>query len=414
MNLWFKLGWRNLWRSPQRTAIELTSLSGAVFLCMWTVSIQAAMYPKMIEEGTRMGSGHVGFYHEDYLELRQVGLTFPVGKLIEQLEAEPGVEHVFARVHLPGLARSSRDSRGAAMIGLDFAREKGTNPLLKDKNISEGRWPKENSLKEAVMGIELANELGLKLGRKFVWMAQDKNGKMASRLFRVRGFLKTGISMLDKGAVLVSRRAAANVLGAPGEAHEVAVLLIDYRRQKDFMPRAVLAASGMPHVDAVPWQKAMPQIADAIRLDRSSSYIFLTLIVLIVGIGTANTMLMSVVERVREFGVLRGLGLEGRGIVRMVLAEGVVLGLTGSAIGIAIGTLLGLYQSRYGMDFSSMMGEGGQEFGGILIEPIIYTGWDWPRVGAIAAIMCVVVIAASIYPTLHALKIRPADAMRRY
>ena len=81
--LWLKLGWRNLWRTPRRTAIELASIAGAVFLCMFMVCMQAGMYPKMIEEGTRMGSGHVGFYREGYLDLRQVSLTFPVTKLFE-------------------------------------------------------------------------------------------------------------------------------------------------------------------------------------------------------------------------------------------------------------------------------------------------------------------------------------------
>ncbi|MFH2203408.1 MAG: FtsX-like permease family protein [Elusimicrobiota bacterium] len=412
--LWLKFGWRNLWRSPRRTVIEITSISGAVFLCMWTVSMQSGMYPKMIEEGTRMGSGHIGFYQKDYLELRRAALTFPIAELMEKLAAEEGVKGVFARVHLPGLARSSRDSRGAAMLGLDLEREKGTNPLLKDKHLAAGRWPKNNSFKEAVMGAGLANELGLKLNRKFVWMTQDKNGEMVSRLFRVCGFIKTGIPDIDKGLVLVARPAAAGILGAPGHAHEVAVLLADYRQVKSFLPRAELLASSMPHVDAVTWQAAMPQIADAIRLDRASGYIFLSLLMLIVGIGTANTMLMSILERVREFGVVRSLGLDRKSVVRMILAEGFVLGLTGSAFGIAAGSLLILYQSRYGFDLTGLMGEKGQEFAGVLIEPILYPAWDWPRVAAIAAIMCLIALTASIYPTLRALGVRPAEAMRRY
>lgn len=414
MRLWLKLGWRNLLRAPRRSAIELASISGAVFLCMWTVNLQSGMYPKMIEEGTRMGSGHVGFYHPDYLELRRSDLTFPADGLLERLAREPGVRTALARVHWAGLARSSRDSRGAAMLGLDFARETGINPLLKEKNLAEGRWPAETRPKEAAMGADLARELGLSLGGKFVWTAQAKDGRMVSRLFRVRGLLSTGIPVLDRSAVIVSRAAAADALGAPGQAHELAVLLDDYRRVEAFLPRARELEAAAPGAAAVPWRTAMPQIADAIRLDRASSFVFLGLIFLIVGIGTANTMLMSVVERVREFGVLRGLGLGGPGIVGMVLAEGIVLGAAGSALGVAAGTALGLYQSRYGMDFSSMMGSKGQEFGGVLIEPVLYSGWDWPRVAAIAAIMCAVAAAASIYPTLRALKIRPADAMRRY
>ncbi|MFH1723493.1 MAG: FtsX-like permease family protein [Elusimicrobiota bacterium] len=412
--LWLKLGWRNLWRSPRRTAIELASIAGAVFLCMFMVCMQAGMYPKMIEEGTRMGSGHVGFYRKGYLDLRQVSLSFPVTELIAKLDKNPEVSGVYARVLLPGLARSSHDSRGGVMMGVDFPREAEINPLLKDKRIVEGRLPEEDKLWEAVMGAELANELGLKLGRKFVWMAQDHKGEMVSRLFRVRGLLDTGIPDIDKGAVLVHRRAAARLLGAEDRAHELAVLLSDYRQAERFLPKAEELASGLAGVEALPWQEAMPQIADAIRLDRTSGYIFFGLILVLVGLGTANTMLMSVMERVREFGVVRALGLGGPGIVSMVFAEGVVLGVFGAVVGILLWIPLGLYGMTHGIDFSGLMSGEGQEFGGVLIEPILKTGWDWPKTAVVTLIVAALALVASIYPTCRALRVRPADAMRRY
>lgn len=412
--IWIKLGWRNLWRTPRRTAIELTSIAGAVFLCMFMVSMQAGMYPKMIEEGTRMGSGHVGFYRENYLELRQAGLAFPVRKLREALEKEPMVSGVYARVYLPGLARSSHDSRGAAMMGVDFPSEKEVNPLLKDKWFKDGRLPKDGNLWGAVMGAGLANELGLKTGRKFVWTAQDRRGEMVSRLFRVRGIIDTGIPEIDKGLVMVHRQAATRLLGAQDSAHELAVILKDYHQLERFLPRARELAAGIAGVEALPWNEAMPQIADAIRLDRTSGYIFFGFILVLVGLGTANTMLMSVIERVREFGLVRALGLRGPGIVRMVLAEGVVLGIAGTIAGILAWIPLGLYAQSHGIDFSGLMGGEGQEFAGVLIEPVVRTGWDWSKTAFIAAIMAALALVSSLYPTYRALRIRPAEAMRRY
>ncbi|MBI5210656.1 MAG: ABC transporter permease [Elusimicrobia bacterium] len=413
MTLHLKLGWRNLWRNPRRSALELTSMAGAVFLGMTMLDLQAGMYPIYIREAARSGSGHVGFYRKGYLELRQIAMTFPVSSLMEELARDPRVAGAFPRLHLPGLARSSRDSRAAAMIALDFDLEKPVNPLLKEKRLIEGRLPSPGAPWEAVLGVELARELGVRLGQKFVWMCQDPQGETASRLFRVAGIVKTGIPELDKTAVLAHRRSAALLLGKEGSAHELAVLLKDYKKAEEFKKTAERLTDGLDQVEPVTWDRAMPQIADAIKLDRTGGWVFLGFLLFLVGLGTANTMLMSVLERVREFGVIRALGLGRGGIIRMVLAEGLVLGLTGAAAGVGAAGLLGLYTSRRGIDFSGFIGEG-QEMGGIFVDPIVYSGWDWPKIAVLVAVMAGLALLASLYPTWKALKIRPAEAMRVY
>ncbi|MBI4679199.1 MAG: ABC transporter permease [Elusimicrobia bacterium] len=418
MSAAFKLGWRNLWRSPRRTAIELTSLAGAVFLGMTMLNLQAGMYPVYIREAARAGSGHVGFYRRGYLDLRQVGMTFPVQGLLDVLAGEDAVAGAYARLHLPGLARSSRDSRAAAMIAVDFGRETEVNPLLQPKRLARGRLPSPDDPWGAAVGIELAGELGLKLGQKFVWMCQDPKGETVSRLFRVRGVIKSGVPDLDKTAVFAHRGSAARVLGVEGQAHEVAVLLKDYKKTEEFLMTAKRLADGLDRVEPgqvepVEWSKAMPQIATAIKLDRTGGWVFLSFLLLLVGLGTANTMLISVLERTREFGVIRALGLGGAGIVRMVLAEGLVLGLFGSALGAAAAGLLGLYTERRGIDFSRFMGEG-QEMGGIFVDPVVYSGWDGPKTAGLVAIMAVLALCASLYPTWKAVKIKPAQAMRTH
>lgn len=414
MRLYLKLAWRNLWRQPRRSAIELTSIAGGVVLCMWMVNTQAGMYPKMIEEGTRMGSGHVGFYHPGYLAMRQAKMTFETAGLLAALRSDPAVKHALPRLLVPGLARSSRESRGGMLWGLDLEAERGVNPLLRGKRLKAGRWPRPDEGDGAVVGWKLAQELGLDLGKKFVWVAQDREGQQAAKLLRVRGILKTGIADLDAGGVFAPLRAAEGLMKAPGRAHELAVLLDDYRAVEAFLPRATALAARATEVEAVSWKVAMPQIADAIRLDRTSGYVFFALILLLAALGTANTMLMSVLERVREFGVARALGLGPRGITAMVLCEGLVLGATGCALGVAVGSAFCGWQAVYGIDYSALMGEAGQEFGGVLIDPVVYTGWDWPRTAVIAAVVTALALAASLYPTWRALRIRPADAMRRY
>ena len=133
--IWFKLGWRNLWRNRRRTIIELVSIGGSVFLGVAWNNLAVGIYDKMIDDGVRMGSGHIGIYHHEYLELRKTEQTFEIGNLVSELESDPDVSGVYPRLHVPGLVRSSRDSRASGLMGIDFEREKSTNPLLAQKRI---------------------------------------------------------------------------------------------------------------------------------------------------------------------------------------------------------------------------------------------------------------------------------------
>jgi ABC-type antimicrobial peptide transport system permease subunit len=156
----------------------------------------------------------------------------------------------------------------------------------------------------------------------------------------------------------------------------------------------------------------MPSLAGTIRVDHAGLQITVIFLYLIVGIGTINTQLMSVMERTREFGIVRTLGLERRRILGMIFSEAFVLGLTGVTIGAALTILLGIYTSTQGIDFTAMTKV--QGIGGTLFEPIIYTGWDWLSMIVLGLAMIFLALAASLYPAWHVLRIRPADAIRSY
>jgi ABC-type antimicrobial peptide transport system permease subunit len=121
---------------------------------------------------------------------------------------------------------------------------------------------------------------------------------------------------------------------------------------------------------------------------------------------------MSVMERTREFGIIRALGMGRRGILMMVCAEAFVLALTGVALGVALFVLVGLYTSTKGIDISSLLKAGG--IAGTLIEPVIYTAWSIPAMLAFGGAMVAVALAASLYPAFHVIGIRPSEAMRKH
>jgi len=411
--LWIKLGWRNLWRNRRRSLIELTSIAGSIFLAIFMNNVAKGSYSQMIDDGVRMGSGHIGIYRNGYLDLRKQDLTFTANGVISELESLPNVKGVFPRLHVPGLIKSSRESRATIILGLDFAREMGSNPILKPENISAGEIPADDDKRGALVGSVLAEELGLKVGKKFVVMAQDADGEIASRLYRVKGLITTNARMIDAAMVLVPRSFLGDFIGAENGAHELAVMLESHSFIDGAYPGIAQIAAGMnADVDAFRWEQAMPDISNAIKMDYVGLQIMVLFMYLIVAIGTINTLLMSVMERSREFGVIRAIGLNKKGIRKIVVTEALVLGVTGVVIGYSLAMLACLYTSTHGIDYSAFIKDKGMA--GTLIDPIIYSIYDWPTMIKLGIGMVVLSVVASLYPAHYVLKTRPADAMRKY
>jgi len=410
--LWIKLGWRNLLRNRRRTFIEVLSIAGSVLLAVFMNNLAVGSYDQMVNDGVLMGSGHIGVYNSAYLSMRKTELTVNAPPLVGALEREPSVKAVYPRLQVPALIRSSRDSRNAVVVGLDFDRELNSNPLLRKDKLVEGSYPSSDDAKEALMGEILARELGLKVGKKFVIMVQGSDGKIESSLFRISGIIRTNARMIDAGMVIAPRKVIGSVIGKPDSAHEIAVILYNHRHIEKVLPAIRAIARTQPEADAFRWQEAMPELQNAIKMDRVGFQIMVMFMYLIVGIGTINTLLMSVMERTREFGVIRSIGLNKKGIRKIVLSEALVLATVGVTLGMALGIAVTGYTSVKGIDYSFILKD--QGMASTLIDPIIYSAWDWYSMSVIAGGMIIIAFAASIYPVHYILKTGPAEAMRKY
>ena len=410
--LWFKLGWRNLWRNKRRTIIEVVSIGGTVFLGVAWNNLAMGSYEKMINDGVKMGSGHIGFYHPDYLEMRKTEQVIDTSRLVDELEREPDVLGVYPRLNVPGLVRSSHDSRATILMGIEFEREVAVNPLLQKKRIIEGEMPSDKHERGALIGVILARELDLGVGKKFVIMVQGKDGEIVSSLLRVTGILKSNIREIDAAAVLLDREKLGAIIGYEHSAHEVAVLFRHYEYAKKMYPKFKDIAGRYPGTEAFYWEEAMSELADAVNYDHAALKVTIAILYVIVGIGTINTLLMSVMERTREFGVIRAIGTSKKNIRKMVFSEALVLALVGVGLGITLAVLVGFYTSIHGIDFSGMFEEQGSA--GVLMDPLIKSIWDISGMITFSIGMIIVSLLSSLYPAHRVMKIQPSDAMRIY
>jgi ABC-type lipoprotein release transport system permease subunit len=404
-----RLAWKNLWRNRRRTLITLAAISLSVMLVQAFHNLSFGVYARMVDSGVRAGSGHLAVYRGDYVASRDEKLFYHPGDAAAAIGDIPGVEAVLPRLYLPGLAQSSRESRGIVLTGVDPAAEKRISPFL--SGLPVDRMIRTADSRDAVLGARLLSELKIEEGNKFVITLQGRDGELVNELFRVRGVIETGIREVDSSLIMVGRERAAAMAGIPGEVHELAVILRRADDDAEVFPIVADVMKDRPELHPVPWEKAMPNLANAIKLDYASQKFIFVVILLIVTIGVVNTLLMSVMERLREFGVILALGASAAVLRRMVLAEALVLGAAAMALGCVLGSLATWYLVDVGIDLRAFVPET-LEFGGVVFDPILRAAWDLAWMAQIALYVVALVLLASLYPAVKAGRTRPAEAMR--
>lgn len=400
--------WRSLWRNRRRTVITLAAIALSIMLVQAFHNLAVGTYARMIDDGVRAGSGHLAVYRNGYLDGREETLSFTPGDLAAQTRAISGVRQALPRLYLPALAQSSFDSRGILLVGVEPAAERTVNPFL--KKLPEDAMLRDLDGRDAVIGKRLLDDLKLAVGRKLVVTAQHRDGTLHSELLRVRGVIETGINEVDGSLLMVGLERAALLAGMPGEIHELAVVLDRAEDEQRVFPALTTLTGGRPEIAAVSWEEAMPNLANAIKLDYASQKFIFAIILLIVTIGVVNTLLMSVMERLREFGVVLALGSSPARLRRLVLLEALLLGLIAAAVGCLLGALATWYLVEVGIDLKAFVPET-LEFGGVVFDPVLRAAWDVAWMARIALYVVGLTLLAALYPAIKAGRITPVEAM---
>ncbi|PLX71251.1 MAG: ABC transporter permease [Desulfuromonas sp.] len=405
----FHLAWRNLWRNRRRTIITLAAIAFSIMLVQVQHNLAYGVYGEMIDSGVRAGSGHLAIYRQGYRESRDETLLFKDRDLVARIMSLPGVEQVLPRLYIPALAQSSRESRGIVLFGVDPPREKTINPFLKP--LPDAEMIRASDSRDAIVGVRLLDELQIQPGQKFVVTAQNRDGTLHSELLRVRGVIRSSIKDIDSSLIMVGRQRAAILSGDTGSIHELAIILTDAETGPMVQKKVETLILPNAVTEVVSWEQAMPNLANAIKLDYASGNVLFLIILLIVTIGVVNTLLMSVMERMREFGLILALGSKPMTLRRMIMLEALLLGLLAAIIGTVLGCLATWYLVSVGIDLQELVPET-LEFGGVVFDPIIRASWNPGRMLGIAFFITSLTLLAALYPAIKAGRITPVEGMR--
>jgi ABC-type lipoprotein release transport system permease subunit len=408
VRLILRLAWRNVWRNPRRTGLTVAATVFAVLLVIVFVSMGAGVHDQMIEDAVRLSSGHVTISGEGYLENRTleqfVKFDADAARRLDQI---PGVEGWAPRVVGFGLLSSGPNTQGVAVLGVDPEREAAVTTL--PGRVRQGHFVQRAGAHEIVLGERLAESLDVGLGDEVLLYSVAYSLEMAYELFTVVGTFKLPDATMERGLSVVDIADAQDFFVYGDRVSEIAILA-DSADDTARVEAAVAKGFDGDGVEVHGWPEVMPELVQFIFLDDAGMYMMLLILIVVVAFGILNTLLMSVLERKREFGVALALGLRPRAIFGLVYLESMALAGVGLAIGLGLAIPLVLYLVGHPIVLDSEGMRNAYEMLGF--EPRIswklklsHPLWSAVTIFGVAAL-------AALYPAFKASRARPVDALR--
>jgi ABC-type lipoprotein release transport system permease subunit len=408
MGTLFKLAWRNVWRNKRRTAITLASISFGLTALLLMQSLIKSIQDQLVEKATRAYSAHLQIQSEKTTDPKVPDFRVEQPRSVfEAVSKDPEVKAWAPKVIFTGLVSSALTSKGTLVVGVDPEKEK--NLTIMSSYLTEGRYLSSESDREVYLGVKLARELDVRLGEKLVLMVQGADGSLSAEAFRVCGLFKSGSVVYDGQMVFVPIAASQRLLVCGEEVSAVSLNLKNIDEIDAVQKRLAQALQGQP-VKVLTWRESASEIVSIQQFQNAILLLMLFIIFTIVALGIFNTLLMSLFERIREFGIMMALGAQPSHIVAVILAEAALLGVIGVALGTAAGTALILYFGERGIPLPI-----GDALGYWMpFDRVIYLHFAWKKMILSSAAALFTSLAAALFPAVHAARIRPADALRHY
>jgi putative ABC transport system permease protein len=402
----FQIAWRNVLRNKKRSFIIVTAIACGLWAALVASAVSLGFSYETVRSALETRLTHIQLHQPGFLESRTLRDTIPEGmSVVRRISSLPSVRAVSGRLLVEGMASTAETAVGVLVNGIDRDRERATTTIA--ARLIEGTYALGEKPNATVIGEELAGKLGAHMGSKVILTMQDIHADIVGGSFRVVGIYRTDSTPFDGMTVFVDRRDLARLLDMGDQIHEIAV---DVNDLQSVDPTASRIRALFPALSTKTWTDLAPELNYINRYTEVYLNIFLYVIVLTLLFGIMNTMLMSVLDRVREFGVLTAVGMRGRRVFTMIMLESIVLSVLGGIAGIFAGWGTVEQLKRTGINLAAF-GEGLRQWGYSEISYPVLPLSMYEQV--IVSIMLAAVLGA-IYPAWKAIRLDPAKAIRTY
>jgi putative ABC transport system permease protein len=439
------LAWRSIWRNRRRTIITVSSIALSLALAVFFIAFAEGVYAKMVDDAARMQAGHLTVEQAEYRDAPAIDLVVEDDQnLRRRIEDLPGVERTKALVVGQGVAKSGAGAVGVAVMGVEPSVESGSSPL--SRKIISGSYLEDTDVRKVVVGAELAKRLKLgkkkdavryaavleptytqyglptdslieaiqvrlAVGKKLVISSNNVDGELVDELVRVKGVFKTGAIEIDAYFIQIPIGFARKLFGMqPGQSSQLGVLLENADEQDDVLAK-VQGLIDNPKWAVRTWEEVLPDLAAYIEIDGGSNLVFQGIFIFLILFIIFNTILMSVLERRREWAVLLAVGTPPGRLKWQILVESVYIGLLGCFFGLGIGGALSYLGQVKGIDISAMYGEG-LSVSGFAIDSVVYARLTPELLLVMGLIVFGATLLISLYPMGQIRKIHVANILR--
>ncbi len=397
-----EVAYKNAFLRKSRAILLILMIGLSMGVMVGLEGLYNGMYVHMIDKSMRSDSGEIALYAKQYRLENDIKYRIENAETkVDRLAKLSGVDFVLRRLQVEGLAQTATKSNPAKVIGIDLKDEEKFgqfSDFLKSGELNFGK----NGI---FVGSELAKNLKIKIGSKVIFTTQDSNLEIASLALRVKAIIQTSNIGLDERGIYLPRDRVANLLGVdPNSATQIAIRsdseeigLLQEHIEKLF-----------PDLEVYTFMELYPQLKQMQSMMDIFNAITFAIVMIVVFIGILGVMYVSILDRIREFGILLSIGYGYRYIRIQIISEAFFLGFAGYLLGSLIGFLLLSYMKIYGLDLS-MFAEGMESFG--MSSTLYATIESTYFVSTFFAIMIASVL--SVIPPLRKIKkLNPVEVIR--
>jgi len=395
---------RNVFRNWRRTLVTTLAMGFSGFIMTLFAALMAGMLQTSERNAVAMNLGDIQIHAEGYRDDPDLYNRIDnAADLVNKLQ-QAGF-HATQRIYGFGLAAAGSTSAGVQMRGVNLKNEATVTQV--HKHVMQGQWLADNDPMGVVIGRKLARTLGVRPGDEVIIIGQATDGSMANDLYTVRGILKSIGEEVDRAGFFMVESSLRELMVLPEGAHEIAVMRSD--RSRDLESAAAQVAALARGYETLNWRQLQPVIARILDLADAQTIIMILITYVAVAMVILNAMLMSVFERIREFGIMKAIGVTPWQLMALVYAETMVQVVIASIISLVSGWSAAHYFQKNGIDLSAIASS--TSFGGVAIDPIWNAHVTTEALALPIVFLFIIAAAAVIYPAIKAAVINPVKAI---
>ena len=399
---------RNVLRQRRRSFITICSMAIGFALLSISLSISEGSYNVIIKQFTENITGHIQIHTEHYLDRPSLNSKIKSPeKIVTIIEKNLDNPIVASRIKGGALAYGVKRVLPAAVIGVQVEREDKLSSLSRKvkKGLYFSNVAEENHY-EALLGSKLANNLKIKVGDDLVLIATGADGSIANDLFQVKGIVGS-LDSMEANNIYLSEGGAKRFFSIYNAAHEIVILLPNHNDIYSAKDTLIRSLQEQPKLAVNTWQEVEKQFYQSMVADKKGNNVTSFIIILMVAIGVLNTVLMSVLERMHEYGLLRAIGVRPSNIISLVLSESSLLATLSCFLGSAISLPVNYWFAIEGIELEHSIEVGGMAFNRIVGE-VSAQGTIVPFI-----VVFFTTILVSIFPAIKAASVPPTEALER-